>query len=274
MLNSGVRNSWDTLLMKRLLAALSSTSRLRSCNVTVTPFRALLLGSVTATSTMRKVRVGEPKLQRMSRVACSPANTCCSASPTSIRRDSGSRFTSGSPTSLRASQRNNRWDVGLASTTQPRSSRSMAPSAMVAMRDCCWAWATLSSLLATFISSMLAALYTSSWLAMVLNPSSSSPSSPPMGSAIRVENWPAVILRTPWSSALMGWVMVRALKTAPKITSTQMAINTAMVTLRVKAVVLRTTSLGLRPRATTPRRCPLAVKGTNTSVTCPSGDRC
>ena len=63
MLNSGVRSSWETLLMKRLWAALSSTSRVRSWMVTAMPLRVSPLASRTDWRTMRRVRGGSPKLR-------------------------------------------------------------------------------------------------------------------------------------------------------------------------------------------------------------------
>ena len=88
---------------------------------------------------------------------------------------------------------------------------------------------------------------------MVLKPSSSSPNSPPTGRASLVSKLPPAIERTPCSSSFTGRVMVRALKTAPKITSTQIEMNTATVTSRVRAALVSRVSLGLMPRASTPR---------------------
>ena len=47
--------------------------------------------------------------------------------------------------------------------------------------------------------------------------------------------------------------MVRALNTAPRITSTQMETNTATVTSLVRAALVSRVSLGLMPRASTPK---------------------
>jgi hypothetical protein len=48
-------------------------------------------------------------------------------------------------------------------------------------------------------------------------------------------------------------MIVRALITEPRITSTQIDTNTATVTSRVRAELTNRVSLGLMPRATTPR---------------------
>ena len=58
--------------------------------------------------------------------------------------------------------------------------------------------------------------------------------------------------RTPRSNSLTGWVMVRALKTAPRITRIQIEMKTATVTSRLRAALARAASLGLIPRASTP----------------------
>ena len=91
---------------------------------------------------------------------------------------------------------------------------------------------------------------------------------------MRASKLPPAIERTPRSSSFTGRVIVRALNTAPRITSTQIEMNTATVTSRLRAALARAASLGLIPRASTPRvRSPL-TSGTNTSVTWPSGVRC
>ena len=59
--------------------------------------------------------------------------------------------------------------------------------------------------------------------------------------------------RTPRSSSFTGRVMVRALNTAPRITSTQIEMNTATVTSLVSAALARPVSLGFTPKAKTPR---------------------
>ena len=117
---------------------------------------------------------------------------------------------------------------------------------MVAISDCCLTCSALSS-------SILAALYTSSWEAIVLKPSSNSPNSPPTGRAMRVLKLPPAIERTPRSNSFTGRMIVRALITEPRITSTQIDTNTATVTSRVRAELTNRVSLGLMPSATTPR---------------------
>ena len=64
---------------------------------------------------------------------------------------------------------------------------------------------------------------------------------------------PEAMERTPRSSSLTGRVIVSALNTAPRITRTQMEMNTATVTSRVRAALARAVSLGFTPRARTPR---------------------
>ena len=87
---------------------------------------------------------------------------------------------------------------------------------------------------------------------MALNPVSSSPSSPATGRSMRAWKLPAATERTPRSSSFTGRVMVRALNTAPRITSTQMEMNTATVTSRVRAALARAVSLGFTPSPSTP----------------------
>ena len=88
---------------------------------------------------------------------------------------------------------------------------------------------------------------------MVLKPPSNSPSSPPTGRDRRVSKLPLAIERTPCKSSFTGRVMVRALNTAPRITNTQMETNTATVTSLVRAALVSRVSLGLMPRASTPK---------------------
>ena len=91
---------------------------------------------------------------------------------------------------------------------------------------------------------------------------------------MRAPKSPPAIKPTPRSNSFTGWVIVRALNTEPRITKTQIEMNTATVTSRVRAALARTASFGLMPRASTPRYWPLLTIGTNTSVTWPSGLRC
>ena len=70
---------------------------------------------------------------------------------------------------------------------------------------------------------------------------------------MRAPKSPSATERTPRSSSFTGRVIVSALNTAPRITSTQIETNTATVTLRVRAAVASTASLGLTPSAITPR---------------------
>ena len=87
---------------------------------------------------------------------------------------------------------------------------------------------------------------------MALKPVSSSPNSPPTGRSTRVPKLPEATERTPRSSSFTGRVMVRALNTAPRITSTQIEMNTATVTSRVRAALARAVSFGFTPRPRTP----------------------
>ena len=137
--------------MKRLWAALSSTSRVRSCTVTAMPLRLSPLASRTDCSTIRNVRAGSPKLMRTSLLSFSPLSRVSSGACSSMLISSGSSSARAVPSSLRPSQRNSRRAVGFTSTTWPSASSSSAPSAMVAISDCCFTWAAVSS-------SMLAAL--------------------------------------------------------------------------------------------------------------------
>ena len=57
---------------------------------------------------------------------------------------------------------------------------------------------------------------------------------------------------TPLTSALIGLVIVRALKTAPIITSIQIDIKTAMVISLVKAALSSAVLLGVTPKARLP----------------------
>ena len=69
---------------------------------------------------------------------------------------------------------------------------------------------------------------------------------------MRALKLPSEIERTPRSSSFTGRVIVRALNTAPRITSTQIEMNTATVTSRVSAALARAVSLGFTPSPSTP----------------------
>ena len=83
-----------------------------------------------------------------------------------------------------------------------------------------------------------------------------SPNSPPKGRLILCLKFPAAIFLTPSNNSLMGRVIVKALKTAPRITIAQIATNTAMVTSRVKLEELTTVALGLMPMDKNPNLLP------------------
>ena len=88
-----------------------------------------------------------------------------------------------------------------------------------------------------------------------------------MGIEILDLKLPFDISLTPLTNSLTGLVIVRALKTAPSITKTQIDINTATVTSLVKAALANAFLFGVTPKASVPRYLPFHNIGTNTSVT-------
>ena len=113
--------------------------------VTAIPFNSTLFVSRTDCKTILKVLAGSPKLNLKSSFSFSLFKIDSIFVCKSFDKISGISFKKYFPYKTLPSQRNNLFAVGLVSTIFPSESNNMAPSAIVAIRDCCLSCAAFSS---------------------------------------------------------------------------------------------------------------------------------
>ena len=131
--------------MNLFCAALSSTSLVKSWIVTAIPFNSTLFVSKTDCKTILKVLAGSPKLNLKSSFSFSLFKIDSIFVCKSLDKISGISFKNCLPSRNLPSQRNNLFAVGLVSTILPCESNNIAPSAIVAINDCCLICAAFSS---------------------------------------------------------------------------------------------------------------------------------
>ncbi len=85
MLNSGVRSSWLTLLINRLWAAFSSTSRVMSCTVMAMPLIDSLPPKTGISHTRRARSLSLVAIIRNSPPSRSPTTNCARGKASSVR---------------------------------------------------------------------------------------------------------------------------------------------------------------------------------------------